>query len=163
MGLRLRLPGRFWPKISAGHIVQTIAGSFQGTCSKRHDSGAGSPSTHCVDCWPFVYERPHAPCPWFIYPLSNCFPVSYHTITTTESPSNPSILRLEASRAFLADLPLPGIFLGRMAVSCAVCVDLGLVDALGRPQVSSCMTTLVTLEAEGVIRLPPKGPGSGVP
>ena len=80
----------------------------------------------------------------------------------TESPFIPSILRSEAGRAFLADLPPSGSFSRRTAVARAVCDGLGLVNALGRPQVSSCMAALVTLEAEGIIQLPPEGPGGGV-
>ena len=80
----------------------------------------------------------------------------------TESPFIPSILRSKAGRAFLADLPPSGSFSGRTAVARAVCDGLGLVNALGRPQVSSCMAALVTLEAEGIIQLPPEGPGGGV-
>ena len=56
----------------------------------------------------------------------------------------------------------PGVFRGRTAVARAVCDGLDLVNALGRPQVSGCMAALVTLEAEGIIQLPPEGPGGGV-
>ena len=80
----------------------------------------------------------------------------------TESPSIPSVLRSETGRAFLANVPPSGSFPGRTAVARTVCGGLGLVDALERPRVSSCMAALVTLEAEGVIQLPPEGPGGGV-
>ncbi len=80
----------------------------------------------------------------------------------TESPSIPAVLKSEAGRAFLAGLPPPGRFPGRMAVARAVCEGLGLADALGRPRVASCMAALAALEAEGAFRLPPGGPGRGV-
>ena len=101
--------------------------------------------------------------PMVLHSLNICFPACYPAAVMTESPSIPSILRSEVGRAFLADLPPPGSFPGRMAIARAVCEGLGLVDALGRPRVSSCMAALVTLEAEGVIRLPPEGPSGGVP
>ncbi len=81
----------------------------------------------------------------------------------TGSPSIPSVLKSEAGRAFLAGLPPPARFPGRMAVAQAVCEGLGLVDTRGRLRTSSCIAALAALEAEGAFRLPPGGPGRGVP
>ena len=50
-----------------------------------------------------------------------------------------------------------------MAFARAVCEGLGLADAQGRLRVSSCIAALVSLEAEGALRLPPEGCGKGVP
>ena len=80
----------------------------------------------------------------------------------TESLSIPAVLKSEAGRAFLAGLPPPARFPGRMAVAQAVCEGLGLVDARGRLRTSSCMAALAALETEGAFRLPPEGPGKGV-
>ena len=80
----------------------------------------------------------------------------------TESLSIPSVLKSEAGRTFLAGLPPPTRFPGRMAVAHAVCEGLGLVDAQGRLRTSSCMAALAALEAEGAFRLPPEGSGKGV-
>ena len=80
----------------------------------------------------------------------------------TESLSIPAVLKSEAGRAFLAGLPPPARFPGRMAVAHAVCEGLGLVDARGRLRTSSCIAALAALEAEGAFRLPPEGSGKGV-
>ena len=80
----------------------------------------------------------------------------------TESLSIPAVLKSEAGRTFLAGLPPPDRFPGRMAVARTVCEGLGFVDARGRLRVSSCVAALVALEAEGGFRLPGEGPGKGV-
>ena len=81
----------------------------------------------------------------------------------TTAASIPAVLKSESGRAFLASLPPPEQFPGRMAMARTICAGLGLVDARGRLREFSCIAALVALEAEGRFRLPPESPGKGGP
>ena len=72
------------------------------------------------------------------------------------------VLFSDHGRAVLAALPPPGSFAGRTAFAREVCARFDFVDALGNPRQSSCIAALRDLEAAGLIRLPPAGPGMGV-